>query len=119
MSPKVIVVEDNSDLLFLYKTALEGKGFEVHAAHNVAQVMALIESMIPDLIFLDIEMPGETGVGVVDHLRDDPQFASTRIVVVTANDRWRERVGDKVDAFLVKPIGIAQLMALADQLTQG
>ncbi len=116
MSPTIIVVEDNQDLLFLYRAALEQKGYTVVEATSTASVIAMLDKVMPALIILDIEMPAETGVGVIDHLRADERYAAIRVVVITANDRWRERVGDRVDMFLVKPIGITQLLDIIKEL---
>ena len=119
MSPNVIVVEDDEDLLFLYKTALEQRGFTVAEARNTAKVLELLNTpgFIPALIILDIEMPDVPGTKVVDYIRNDERFSATKIMVITANENYRDRIGDEVSEFVVKPIAVTDLLQLADRLT--
>ncbi|MEP7286995.1 MAG: response regulator [Chloroflexota bacterium] len=120
MMPTVLVVEDDTDLLFLYHTALSQSGYDVIEAHNSAQAMDLLEApdFTPALVFVDMGMPDAPGTRVINYMRNDSRFDETRIVVVTANEQYRARVADKnVSRFLVKPVTIAQLVGLADELT--
>src|SRR5450755_4851268 len=118
--PTVLVVEDDADLVFLYHTALSQKGYDVIEAHNSGQAMELLEApdFIPALVFMDMGMPDMPGTRVLNYMRSQQRFDNTRIVVVTANEQYRARVADKnVSHFLLKPITIAQLVGLADELT--
>jgi two-component system, sensor histidine kinase len=116
----VLVVEDDSDLLFLYHTALSQKGYNVIEAHNSGQALDLLEApdFIPALLFIDMGMPDAPGTKVINYMRSEQRFDNTRIVVVTANEQYRARVADKnISHFLVKPVTIAQLVDVADELT--
>jgi DNA-binding response OmpR family regulator len=118
--PTVLVVEDDSDLLFLYHTALSQKGYDVIEAHNSGQAMELLQApdFLPEVLFIDMGMPDAPGTRVINFVRGDSRFDSMRIVVVTANEQYRARVADKgISHFLVKPVTIAHLVALADELT--
>ncbi len=119
MSPTVLVVEDNEDLVFLYKTALTQKGYEVVEAHNSAETMELLAEpeFVPALVFIDIEMPDALGTHAIEYIRKNARFGETKIVVVTANDLYRERLEPLVNRFVVKPVAITDLMKLADELT--
>jgi CheY-like chemotaxis protein len=121
MPAKVLVVEDNTDLLYLYKTALGQRGYQVREAHSANKVIAILtsEDYIPDLVFLDIEMPDGTGTLVIDYMRERPQYQACKIIVITANDKYRVKLADMVEEFLVKPIAIAHLMDLADRYLKG
>jgi CheY-like chemotaxis protein len=118
--PLVLVVEDDVDLLFLYHTALSQKGYDVVEASNSAQAMQLLEApdFLPNLVFIDMGMPDAPGTRAINYMRSEPRFDNTRIVVVTANEMYRERISDQdISDFLVKPITIAELVRVADQLT--
>ena len=118
--PTVLVIEDDTDLVFLYNTALSQKGFDVIEAHNSAQAMELLEApdFIPALVFMDMGMPDMPGTRVLNYMRSEPRFDDTRVVVVTANEQYRARVADKnVSRFIIKPITIAELLSIADELT--
>jgi two-component system, sensor histidine kinase len=117
--PTVLIVEDDIDLLFLYHTALSQKGYNVIEAHSSGQAMDLLQApdFVPELIFMDIGMPDMPGTRAIEYMFNEERFQSTKIVVVTANEQYRERVQDKgISRFLVKPITISQLTALADEL---
>src|SRR5438105_2133539 len=118
--PTVLVIEDDTDLVFLYNTALTQKGYDVIEAHNSAQAMALLEApdFVPALVFMDMGMPDMPGTRVLNYMRSQTRFDDTRVVVVTANEQYRARVADKnVSRFMIKPITIAELISLADELT--
>ena len=118
--PTVLVVEDDFDLLFLYHTVLSQKGYDVVEARNIAQAMELLEApdFIPHLVFIDMGMPDAPGTRAITYMRSEPRFDNTRIVVVTANEQYRERIDEKdISHFLVKPVSIAELIAVAAELT--
>ncbi len=118
--PTVLVVEDDNDLLFLYHTALSQKGYNVIEARSNAQAMALLAApdFIPSLVFLDIGMPDAPGTRIIRYMRSEPRFNQSRIVVVTANEQYQNRVSEEdISYFLVKPVTISQLVDIADQLT--
>ncbi len=119
MSAIVLVVDDNEDLVFLYKTALAQKGYEVVEAHSSAETMDLLAApdFVPALVFIDIEMPDALGTHAIEYIRKNARFGETKIVVVTANDLYRERLEPLVNRFVVKPVAITVLMNLADELT--
>ena len=116
----VLVIEDDTDLLFLYQTALSQKGYKVVEARNMTVALELLADpdFVPDLVFLDMGMPDIPGTKAINFMRSDPRFEHTQIVVVTANEQYRDRVADKgISDFLVKPVTISDLVRLADKLT--
>ncbi|MCC7449947.1 MAG: response regulator [Anaerolineae bacterium] len=118
--PTVLVVEDDIDLLFLYHTVLSQKGYDVVEARNSTQAMELLEApdFIPHLVFIDMGMPDAPGTRPINYMRSEPRFDNTRIVVVTANEQYRERINENdISHFLVKPVSIAELIAVAAELT--
>jgi CheY-like chemotaxis protein len=118
--PTVLVIEDDTDLLYLYRTALSQRGYEVVEANNSGEAMEMLETpdFVPALVFVDMGMPDAPGTRVINYMRSEDRFDETRIVVVTANEQYRNRVADKgVSHFLVKPVTISQLIDIADELT--
>jgi two-component system response regulator MprA len=118
MSPTVLVVDDNEDLVFLYKTALAQKGYEVVEARSSAEVMELLAKpeFVPAVVFIDIEMPDALGTHAIQYMRKNARFGETKIVVVTANDLYRDELAPLVNRFVVKPVAITLLTSLADEL---
>ncbi len=118
--PTILVVEDDTDLLFLYHTALSQKGYHVVEAQSNAKAMELLQTsgFIPRVVFLDIGMPDAPGTRIIHYMRSEPRFNESRIVVVTANEQAHNRVNDAdISFFLVKPITITQLVDIAEDLT--
>mgnify|MGYP005845169691 CR=1 FL=1 len=94
-------------------------GHTVYEARTGAQAIDLLNRLDPppDVMFLDIEIPNLPGTRAVDHVHQTPRLSATRIVVITANENYRERIAKSVDAFCVKPVAIAYLLDLVTTLT--
>jgi two-component system, cell cycle response regulator DivK len=84
MKGKILVIEDNEQNLYLIRYILEDGDYEVFAAWDGKQGIELAASLLPDLILLDIQLPGMNGYDVARKLREDPNLAGTPIVAVTS-----------------------------------
>jgi two-component system response regulator GlrR len=116
--PRILVVEDDPDLVFLYNTALTNSGFEVISADSARVAMAELDYDTFDLIILDLNMPDAHGTAVIDHLRRDARHESLPIVVITANDHWLDDVLQRgVEHIMVKPVSMKQVVELIRMLT--
>jgi CheY-like chemotaxis protein len=90
--PLVLVVDDELPLRLLYRVNLEAEGFEVVEAVNGLSGLAAAREASPDIILLDVMMPGLDGWGVADQLRDDPVTRNTPVVFVTPRCQPRDRL---------------------------
>lgn len=114
---RVLVVDDNADAADLVAAFMAFQGCEVAVAHGGAEAVEVAKSFGPDLIFLDLGMPGMDGYQVASALRGADWFPPTRIVALTAwGDRAsRERTAScGFDAHLVKPARLENLIAEAN-----
>jgi two-component system cell cycle response regulator DivK len=84
MKGKILVIEDNEQNLYLIRYILEDCDYEVFAAVDGKEGIALSASLLPDLILLDIQLPGMDGYAVARNLRENPNLAYTPIVAVTS-----------------------------------
>ncbi len=82
----VLVVDDDPDIIDFLETALEDAGYLVLASVG-AESLGVAHELHPDVILLDINMPGMTGVEVSRRLRDNPVTANIPIIVMSAQDR--------------------------------
>ncbi|MFQ3536060.1 MAG: response regulator [Aggregatilineales bacterium] len=114
----ILIAEDDRDLQLLYRAAMEHQGFHVLEACDGAALMDLLHSpdFHADVLLLDIEMPEAPGLRAIDYIRSQPRLAHLKIIVITANERYRERIGARADRFLVKPIAISDVMRIAQEL---
>lgn len=102
---KILLVEDDMALAAVYRSRLEIEGFDVREVHNGEDALSATVEYRPDLILLDVMMPKISGFDVLDILRNTPETANVRIVMLTAlsqpKDKERaESLG--VDDYLVK-----------------
>lgn len=102
---KILVVEDDDALANVYKVRLEAEGFKVYRVSNGEDALSAALSFRPDLILLDIMMPKVSGFDVLDILRNTPDTAKIKIIMLTAlsqeGDKQRaQNLG--VDDYLVK-----------------
>ncbi len=81
--PKIVLVEDDTDLLFLYKLKLEREGFHVSTAVNGAEGLELVKRLRPDLLLLDLMMPIMTGPEMLAQLRAEDWGSDVRVIVLT------------------------------------
>ena len=119
MSAHILVVDDVEKNVKLLADVLAVRGFEVSTAASGEQALQAVRDNPPDLILLDVMMPGLSGYDVCRALRADPAYALLPIVLVTALDPSQERIKGLeagADDFLSKPINQAELMARVKSL---
>ena len=114
MRSKVLVVDDTPLNVKLLADLLAVKGYDVVTASSGPQALALLEAEKPDLVLLDVMMPGMSGYEVCAAIRANPKHAMLPVVLVTALDPDKERakgLDAGADDFLSKPVGQAELLA--------
>jgi len=114
MAEKILLVDDDLDTLRLVGLMLERQGYEVRAASNGPQALAMAQDELPDLVLLDVMMPEMDGYEVARRLRAEPTTADIPIIMFTA----KTQVDDKVmgfeagaDDYLTKPTQPRELFA--------
>ena len=107
LAQKVLLVDDEPDILELLRYNLEREGYAVSTALNGREAIQTAKTTRPDLIVLDIMMPGMDGVEVCNHLRQLPEFKHTVITFLTArNEDYSQIAGYEAgaDDYITKPI---------------
>ena len=119
MAQKILVVDDTPQNIKLLGDLLRSRGYEVTTAANGEQALESIAKSPPDLVLLDIMMPGISGYDVCRKLRENPATALLPIVLATSLDPNQERVKGieaGADDFLSKPVNQAELFARVKSL---
>jgi len=114
MTPKILVVDDTPLNIKLLGDLLAAKGYAVTTAQNGEEALAKLAADVPDLVLLDVMMPGLSGYDVCRRIRDNAQTALLPVVMVTSLDPQQERVHGieaGADDFLSKPINQQELLA--------
>ncbi|WP_310388824.1 response regulator [Roseateles sp.] len=117
---KILVVEDHADIRRLVRWALEDSGHVLYEAPNGALGLELARTVHPDLVYLDVMMPGGLdGIEVCAQLRKDPTLAHTLIVMLTADAAPQTKaksLAAGANFFLPKPFSPAKLLELTEVL---
>src|SRR5687767_13430696 len=111
--PRVVIIEDETDLRDLLAYNLKGAGYEVYLASDAATGVALVREQLPDLVLLDIMLPDASGLDVCRMLKSHPQTRDTQVVMVTAKGEEIDRVvGFELgaDDYVVKPFSTRELI---------
>jgi len=114
MPSTILIVDDEYSGRETLESVLEGEGYNLVMAENGPQAIAKAKSILPDVILLDVMMPGMTGFEVCEHIRNDPQVAEIPIIILTAlDDRDSLLTGLKAgaDDFISKPFDRFELRA--------
>jgi CheY-like chemotaxis protein len=114
-SRRVVVVEDNTDSREMLDRLLRMEGHEVHSAEDGASALEVVARVVPDVVLIDIGLPGLDGYEVARRLRDTPAGRSMLLVAMTGYGQPRDRLRALEAGFddhLVKPIELGRLRAL-------
>lgn len=121
--PRIVIVEDEADVARYLAAALEDAGYEVHAASTAEEGFRLVSRLRPDLVCLDLVMPGRTGLSLYRELREEPSLSCIPIVVVSgvvaADAAEKLGLGDSLpppDAFVEKPVNLQFLIETVGRL---
>jgi two-component system cell cycle response regulator DivK len=114
MSKTILIVEDNPANLKLAVTVLEHAGYRVLSAEDAADGIALAQKEVPQLILMDIQLPGMSGLDAARILKDGPDTAAIPIVALTAFAMKgdEERILEAgCDGYIAKPFDYKNLLA--------
>ena len=106
MRPSVLVIEDSASVRRLIDVCLRPTGAEIRSAEDGLVGLQAAWSSVPDVIVLDIGLPGLDGWGVLSRLRADDRTAEVRVLVLTAHaqpEMADRAAADGADAFMTKP----------------
>jgi CheY-like chemotaxis protein len=115
----ILICDDEEPLRALVRAAFDGRGHDVHEAADGEEALALCGDLRPEVVVLDVMMPGRTGLDVLRHLRDDDRLATTKVVVLTARAQTADRVAAAAagaDLFVAKPFSPLELADAVDEL---
>lgn len=119
MAKRILVVEDNDLNRKLFCDVLKANGFEVDPVGDGNEVLDTARSVTPDLIIMDIQLPGVSGVDLIEAAKQDESLQQIPILAVTAyagkGDEDRIRAAGAA-GYLAKPVSISPFMAAVNEL---
>ena len=111
---KIIVVDDDPDLLFVVSNFLEKEGFEVVCFESGEECLEKLEKNKPDLILMDIMMPGLDGWGTTEKIKSNPATKDIPVVMLTVKGEREDKLKSfhetKCDGYIVKPVDRKELV---------
>jgi len=114
MSQQILVVEDHEDNRQILRDLLSAAGYEMVEAHDGEQALVRVAQAKPDLILMDIQLPGIDGYEVTRRIKADPMLAAIPIIAVTSyaltGDDEKARAAG-CDDYVAKPFSPRQLLA--------
>lgn len=117
-SARILIVEDHPTMREAMRLVLEGEGFTIDEAADGDRALELVRADPPDLVFLDMNIPGQSGAAVLGELRADPATAGVRVIVVTADgEEGRGRaLAMGADEYFTKPFSPITLLQTVEQV---
>jgi DNA-binding response OmpR family regulator len=122
MAKRILVVDDDENILSLERTILEQKGFEVTAAHGGAEALKLLAEHAFDLVLLDVMMPEVDGFTVCRKIKDDPRLKDTPVIFLTAKgggDALAEGFESGAIMYINKPFTANKLLTIVNTMLEG
>ena len=108
---RILWVDDEIDLLQPYIIYLKEKGYEVQKASNGEDALDALESVVPDIVFLDENMPGLTGLETLQEIkRLHPEVPVVMITKSEEEHIMEQAIGEKIADYLIKPVNPSQIL---------
>ena len=120
--PLILIVDDSPTEVHVMQKALERHGYQTAAAGDGAEAIRKAKEMKPNLIFIDVVMPGVNGFQATRKLASDPDTKSIPVIMVTSKDQETDRIwGMRQGAvdYLVKPVSMEKLIEKAQAALAG
>jgi DNA-binding response OmpR family regulator len=116
--PTILIVEDSPTVAAGLRLILEPTGFEVAVAEDGLSAFSMLNKIRPELILMDIGLPGIQGLDLCAAIRQFPHFASIPIIIVTGSHKHIDFAMARhmgANGYLVKPVEADKLLALVNQ----
>ena len=113
MSRRVLIVDDEPNIVTSLEFLMRGDDYEVRVARNGEEALQLAESFRPDIVVLDVMMPQRSGFEVCQKIRENPVLGDVKIVMLTAKGRDVEKekgLDLGANAYVTKPFSTKELM---------
>ena len=108
----VLIVEDDPKLNEIIVITLQDD-FELETCADGDTAMERLRHIVPQIVILDLHLPGSSGRDILKYIRANERLAKTRVILATADDRQAETLTDGADIILLKPVSPAQLREMA------
>jgi DNA-binding response OmpR family regulator len=119
VTKKVLIADDEPNIVAALEFLLKQRGYEVHSAPDGGEALRIVEQVVPDLVLLDVMMPQTSGYEVCQAIRKRAEWRHIKIIMLSAKGRDAEVVKGLAmgaDLYVTKPFSTRELMAKIDEL---
>lgn len=119
MKSSILVVDDDPKMSEIISAVLEQGGYKVHVAEAADEVFDFLKTNLPDLILLDIDLPGLSGLKLLEIIRSGPVTAQVPIIMITVQDSESYKMkgfSGGADDYLIKPFSLKELLARVEAI---
>ncbi|HEX5310896.1 response regulator [Aquabacterium sp.] len=117
---RILITEDQPDIRKLIRMTLEFEDYDIREAPDGAEGLRIVREFHPDLVLLDIMMPGELdGLQVCKRIKSDPQLSQIRVILLTARGQVADKQAGKdagADGYLIKPFSPLELIETLENM---
>lgn len=114
-TPLAFIIEDNEDQNWVFTLAMEQAGYRTESIRDGQLASKRLSETTPNLLILDLHIPGIPGDKLLSKVRADPKMGQTYVILATADAQKAEELRTMADLVLLKPISFAQLTDLASR----
>ena len=115
--PVAFIVEDDAKLNKIASITLQAD-FEIESFMDGPSAAERLDVCVPDLVVLDLHIPGMNGMEILRKIRSDERLSKTRVILTTADERQAETLREEADIVLLKPVSPGQLRELALRMSK-
>ncbi len=113
--PLALIIEDHADQNIVFTTALKKAGYSTESILDGITAQKRLLEIAPQLIILDLHIPGVSGDALLEQIRNDPRLENALVILATADAALADVLQPQADLVLLKPISFAQLSELASR----
>ena len=103
--PLAFVIEDDEVIAGIFSTAVKEAQYETVVIRDGVEALEKLRSAVPDLVVLDLHLPGISGLVILREIRNDTRLSNTKVLIVSADATQTEFLRIQSDQILIKPIG--------------
>lgn len=104
---RILVIEDDNDLTYLYETSLRQSGYQVTIANTARDALFELSQQVYQAILLDLNLPDAYGTVILDFILRDNRHQVKQVIVITATDNWGDELSKRgVQQIMIKPISM-------------
>jgi DNA-binding response OmpR family regulator len=111
-----LVIEDEEDLATIFSEAIRAAGYTVEIIDDGMAAERRLKAIVPDLVFLDLHLPGIDGGELLKRIRADDRLSGTFVMVASADSAFTDAVRSRASLTLVKPVSYGQLKRMAQRV---